>query len=929
MTEKDITMNSRLLTVNSQPLLPAGSATFCFPWLSACLALLCLMIGGEVLPSATAQDTADKQQAEKQDTDKKDEKQDAEQKDAEKQDAEKQDGEQKDGEQADPEKKATKEKEIHAAFEKMGQRIQGAVTDTVADQLGQDGDGEEFVDEHFDGGITLDENRELKRKLDLAREQLAQGKVADTVQFLGQLQADADTKDFFLAPEDRGRIRKSFRAAVRELIGSLPPNGRESYELLFGGEARKLLEQAVTNRDWNAMNNVVRRYYHTQAGHQALYLLGSHYLDLDRPREALVCLERLKELDANAEYQPRLVVLIAAARFRAGDVTQAIADVQQLKDASPGALQQLSAGPPPADLTNAEDVAKWLAAAVGSTHGTGTLSGDWLTLRGDASRNAISAGSAPLLSSQTQEPLGTPYTVQSISAYQRAMNDAKMAVIPSLYPVVAGDNVLISTNSGLIVRSLANGQTWSYPASGADNGIEQEFWCGPAYGIPATDGLWAFLVEDHVAGPAVPATSDRAQRVRVMRRGLGGPILFNDSTGSSGVPIANSLTAIDLASRGKVKWRIGGTDGGNEPSLAGAYFLGAPLSYGGRLYVMAEFKGSIRLIALDSQTGQLEWIQELAIAEYGISDDSFRRMAGASPSVADGIIVCPTSCGGVVALDLTTQSLLWAYRYPRRAETFQNNRYGYSEMTNTGTEQGNRWVDPAAVISAGAVLITPLESDEMHCLDLRTGELRWKKPRGDKQENLFVACADAEKCIMVGRDRVVAWNLSDGKPTWKDPIPLPEGVYPAGQGVHIAGQYLLPLTNASLASVDLATGAIADTQTTRRELPLGNLVYARGQFVSIGPKFIETFPERDKFAADVQERLSNNPDDPLALTQRGELLQADGVLDEAIEHFSKAYRLEPNARRKNLLTAALLTGVRQKLPQAAEYDELLKALPVD
>ena len=45
--------------------------------------------------------------------------------------------------------------------------------------------------------------------------------------------------------------------------------------------------------------------------------------------------------------------------------------------------------------------------------------------------------------------------------------------------------------------------------------------------------------------------------------------------------------------------------------------------------------------------------------------DSRRRLAGASPSLAEGILVCPTSAGAVVAVDLATRTLRWGYQYGR------------------------------------------------------------------------------------------------------------------------------------------------------------------------------------------------------------------------------------------------------------------------
>ncbi len=903
--------------------------------LAVMLIVAALLVAAPLAVAAVAQQTDEQKTASK--TEDKKEASDKQDKDQEQNDAEQKGDDQQDDSDED-QVKATEEgkAEVRNVFQQLGGMIQDAVEEAVDVA---DGD-EPFEDEHFNGGITLDINRDLKRSFDLAQRQIEQGKITETVKELGELLTETDTKDFFMAPTSRGRMRQSFRASVQQLIGSLPPQGREAYEMLFGARARKLLEQSVADRDWNTVSDVVRRYYHTEAGAQALYLLGSHYLDVDRPREALVCLERLREFENADSFEPRLSALIAASRYKAGDIAAAVEDVAKLRDDNQEALALLTASGSSApnavsqntdQLDSPEAIEAWLAATLGvPSAGSRNLATDWTTFRGDASRNVTANAQAPLLSSQLQQEIGSSYAIASLEAYRKAMNDAQLAIIPALHPVIVGDNALLSTNTGLRVRNLKTGESWGYPRSNSDSTIDDNFWCGSAYGLPATNGQLAFVVE----GQAQATGQVDSQQMEIMmmrqmrfRGGWGGPAFINSSTGSVGGHLTNSLTAVDLGSKGKRRWQVGGADGGDDPLLAGAYFLGSPQAYGGRVYAIAEFQGSLRLLGLNAETGTLEWNQELAIAESAIAADTYRQMAGATPSIADGMIVCPTSCGGVVALDLITQTLAWAYRYPRRNETITSQDYYYRGNTPLSLNQGNRWVDGTALIADGCVLVTPLESDEVHCLDLRTGELLWKKPRGNDQTNLFVACVDDGNCIMVGRERVIAWNLLDGEATWSEPLQLPENVFPSGQGVHLpGGRYLLPLSNATLAHIDLSTGQITDTQTTRREMPLGNLVFANGQYFSLGPKFIETFPQREPLQASSQAALAEDANDAEALTHQGELAQMDGVFDEAIAHYQKAYELEPTPRRKNLLVAALLTGVRQQLPQAAEYDELLKAL---
>ena len=107
----------------------------------------------------------------------------------------------------------------------------------------------------------------------------------------------------------------------------------------------------------------------------------------------------------------------------------------------------------------------------------------------------------------------------------------------------------------------------------------------------------------------------------------------------------NKLTAVELRTQGKLKWVIGGQLGEDEPQLAGAFFLGPPLPLQDKLYVLAEIKQEIKLCVLDAKTGHLDWSQQVAVVEQNIQMDPYRRLAGCTPSFADGVLVCSTTAG--------------------------------------------------------------------------------------------------------------------------------------------------------------------------------------------------------------------------------------------------------------------------------------------
>src|SRR5262249_39804488 len=81
------------------------------------------------------------------------------------------------------------------------------------------------------------------------------------------------------------------------------------------------------------------------------------------------------------------------------------------------------------------------------------------------------------------------------------------------------------------------------------------------------------------------------------------------------------LRAYDL-DNGKLLWEAGGERGPQE--LRDSYFLGAPLPLGGKLYVLAEQNGELRLVCLDPPRDDrspptIVWTQTLATMQVKLA----------------------------------------------------------------------------------------------------------------------------------------------------------------------------------------------------------------------------------------------------------------------------------------------------------------------
>jgi outer membrane protein assembly factor BamB len=145
--------------------------------------------------------------------------------------------------------------------------------------------------------------------------------------------------------------------------------------------------------------------------------------------------------------------------------------------------------------------------------------------------------------------------------------------------------------------------------------------------------------------------------------------------------------------------------------------------------------------------------------------------------------------------------------------------------------------DSSATLAAGHVVLAPVESDELLCLDLASGELVWKR---QIEGLLYVGCIHDATVLAVGAEGLSAWNLSSGKPMWGElSVALPDGARPAGRGVRRGHFYYLPATTSEVLRIDLADGRVVERMKTT-SAP-GNLVALPGLLISQSVHAVEAF----------------------------------------------------------------------------------------
>ncbi len=792
-------------------------------------------------------------------------------------------------------------------------------------------------------GVFLPIDRESTRHWEKARQLFEEGHYSDASVLLDEiLRRD---EDFFFKPDDDKPTLSSLKAEAQKLIGEMPPDGLQAYQLQFGASAQQKLNAAIASGDAKELEEITRRFFHTQAGYDAELLLGRHWLDHGEPLSAALCFQRLADTpQAAAQFEPELSVLLATCWLRAGRTDRAEKVLLSLKKKQPNATVRV------ADkkvnlFSDDRQAVNWLTAQLGATGLTKTEnSDDWELYRGNAARNATSVGGIPLLNPRWRVSTTThPILEKALADLRQQYIEQQVAFLPAMHPLAVGNLILMPTARDVLAVDLETGKRlWPIRGS-SENPLEQlltssngsprvdaqtnpwlteRFWWDATRGTLASDGRQVYLIRDLGGGPN-PISANAAMPM-FRRRGFNVP---NDNQAPS-----NKLIACELRTQGKLKWEIGGPSGEEEPKLAGAFFLGPPLPLQSRLYVLAEIKGEIKLCVLDPATGHLDWSQQLAVVETNVQQDPIRRLVGCTPSFADGVLVCPTSAGAVVAVDIVNRSLLWAYLYARNSQNPQNQVIVRGPAvvfsTNVAGYPLERWTDASATIAEGYVLVTPPESNELHCLRLSDGESVWHKAaqRGD---SLYVACIHGGNVVLAGKRQMTALKLADGSPAWKgESIELPDGAMPSGRGFASGDDYYLPLTTAEVAQIDLDRGKITARAKSHHGAIPGNLICCHGQVISEGIDYMESFFQLKPLEQRIAKSLEKNPDDAWASAHRGEIALDAGRLNDALADIRHSYKIDSDPFTRELLIEALTTALAQDFSgnrdAAGELEKLVR-----
>lgn len=768
--------------------------------------------------------------------------------------------------------------------------------------------------------VFVPASRDLQLQLSRARKAMQEGSFADAADLLGSLIAapeagrfSPDAEDYFLDAVEGGGTFRSLKSEVLRLLGSMPPKGRDAYEIRYGADAKALVNAAVEAGDIEKLTEAARMYFHTTAGYEAMLLLARYHYLQGRPLAAALCAQRVVDSPGAANCEPEASIVLASAWWSAGYGDRAKAALVALRKKNPRAQVKIDGKSKPL-FTSDERALDWLKEFIpAESPSTTAAQENWVMHRGDPSRNAESKGGAPVRTPIWQAlPVFDPEDEAILREVERGFREqpGAAALISVLHPLAIGDDVIMRLPDRVVALDFTTGKAkWEYPWEDAvrttgptletsrnqtterdrrKRYLTQRMWENAADGQLSSDGDQVYFLE------SIDPTQQFLNPVR--NRGQ----LRQSRYEYFGA--ANSLVCLELQSEGRQKWVVGGMSGEDEHRLSGAWFLGAPLAMQGQVYVLAEMMGEIRLVVLDAETGQLQWWQQLCqIDDFTpVTLDTERRFAGCTPSFADGVLVCPTGAGAVVAVDVATRSLIWGHRYQGALQR-KASIYG----PNANKEIGKRWMDCSVTIAEGKVVVCAPDTDELQCLDLLTGKRVWGPTR--RNDQLFPACVRNGVLYMVHAESMTALRMTDAASAWKSAISLRDS-RPSGRGFVDGDFYYLPVEGAQILKIHLAKGEIVERIATA--YTLGNLVCHRDAVVAQSTlQWLSLFHQLDPLRSSVAKKIAANPKDAWALARQGEILANDGKTKEAIAALKESLAVDPKSRSTRAILARTMLGI--------------------
>tara|TARA_R110002095_G_scaffold163200_1_gene141364 strand:+ start:30680 stop:35317 length:4638 start_codon:yes stop_codon:yes gene_type:complete len=739
------------------------------------------------------------------------------------------------------------------------------------------------------------------------------------------------------------------RELIYQLLELLPSEQREKFNRQYEALAEKLLNDAQQNHSPpESYAEIASRFSGTQSGMQSMNFLISYHMERGEFGLAEQYLQRLLKsqspITESLHWKTK-----AAFIFKQTGKESLIAEL--FNSARDTSLEEK-----PIKIGGAVEMPQsWLSKQQDLNLAENLLLDEWPMLFGSPSHSARAKHADPLLIPRWSFPLTSNHSIQSqLNLIQEDLTSAGRATIPALPPLTTQGKIIFRTLKGIqVLDALTGAPLWELALK---NSPEESFIAAQLKRLntPQARGLFdpearSFSVYNGTNPDSHPLTnliyrnanwgsqSTDGRQLYVlesMQLNLGDSNLSNNlnrfrrnirrGEDKADAWSSNQIVAYNLQT-GQQKWKIGGTryDESFDLPLAGTFFMGAPTPSDNELYVIGEREREIRLYALNPQTGEELWSQQIGNPDQDIALDMVRRWWIAPVAVDQGVIVCPTTIGLLTAIDRLNHAVLWSTQYAVN-DSDAPQRFNRSQQTSFAP-LNQRWCPSAPVISGNKVIYTPPDSETLVCLDLITGSYCWTKRA--KETSLYLAGVVENQILLVGTNGARAISLKTGKTDWSTRFEKSAG-QPSGLAV-IADQRLhIPLQSGQVWTLDVKSGKIINKLFNENHAsPLGNLIIQNGQFLSLSATGLVSYEQKQTFEAQIAKTKQQNAQNPLALLKESRMLMMSHAFPDALLRLRQIDQKQLPAQEQNQLQTLILNCLSSQIrSDFQKHDDLVEQL---
>lgn len=696
------------------------------------------------------------------------------------------------------------------------------------------------------------------------------------------------------------------RYALRQL-SRMPAAGRAAYEARFGPLARRMARLAASERD---KRNVVQRFLFTRAGDEVAIELAALSLERGEPDRAAYWLQQLQAKYELRRFQPAWLAMLAYCHRASGDVlalrelVEACGDRQDMVEVA-GARRPL--GP----------YVRGLAEELAEERGQQRDLDAWPLPGGDPAQARI----APFEVGSSRPGWRAAVTVPQPNAVtrfryarRRPLDYRGVDHTPSrVVPAVGEGKVFLSNGHIVYAYNLYNGEL---------------IWQGnPLVRILKTpqDRMQSYTVTYHRGAVYAHIEPDNSDPVEQW------------SSYQIRTPMPRRALVKFDAAFGKVLWNSRRPELGPDALVNKVNICSAPLIRGDVAYTTGVFfKGLVHiyLMAFDTRTGDLLWSRHLGGGQQALNlfGRPYRETIGTMPALAGNRLFVCSNLGFVSCIDAENGEVLWVRRY-ERVRFLTTNNFVLPPVAVT-------WFSRPPLVKDGAVVVTPVDSRDLLCLDADTGEVRWTREArwsvsSRAREHVLVGAVDG-KVFTAGR-LLKAYDLKTGAN--RGQATLPGQVLGLGALTDKTG-YLA--TSAGLVRFDTSTGRLrGGPRMLKSRAMLGNVILAGNVMLAVGEGSASRYHSEVEMLAyydwsemnrNLRALISREPDEPFAYNvlaaityQRDDLDKALSLYEQALARARKDSRAEYRRAARRALSG-IYTTYRERARRSSKRGQHEQAL---